>query len=59
MRQDQLLINSRDGRPTQSLYLSIINRQMILMLRAASEFGFRVEARQFEKEPDLRTRPCR
>jgi P27 family predicted phage terminase small subunit len=36
----KMLIKSPHGMPMQNPYLPIINRQMILMIRAASEMGF-------------------
>jgi len=41
MQQTQLLVKSpKQELPLQNPYLPIINRQMLLMLRAASELGF-------------------
>jgi P27 family predicted phage terminase small subunit len=41
MAQSQLLVKSpKQELPMQNPYLAIINRQMVLMIRAASELGF-------------------
>lgn len=41
LQQSQLLVKSpTQGVPQQNPYLPIVNRQMMLMLRAASELGF-------------------
>lgn len=40
LNKGALLIKTPNGMPIQSPYLSIINKQALLMLRAASEMGF-------------------
>lgn len=41
MQQTQLLVKSpKQDLPIQNPYLPIVNRQMVLMMRAASELGF-------------------
>jgi len=41
MQQSQLLVKSpKQELPMQNPYLAIINRQMVLIMRAASELGF-------------------
>jgi P27 family predicted phage terminase small subunit len=39
-QQSKMLIKSPQGHPMQNPYLPIMNRQYMLMLRAASELGF-------------------
>ena len=40
MQKEPLLVSSPKGYALQNPYLPIINRQMMLMMRAASELGF-------------------
>lgn len=53
-----MLIKTPNGMPVQSPYLSIINKQAAIMLKAASEMGFtpasrsRVEVTDDEQEAD-------
>lgn len=53
-----MLIKTPNGMPVQSPYLSIINKQAAIMLKAASEMGFtpasrsRVEVSDDEQETD-------
>jgi P27 family predicted phage terminase small subunit len=58
MQQSQLLVKSpQQGLPQQNPYLPIVNRQMVLMMRAASELGFtpcsraRIDAGNTERTP--------
>jgi P27 family predicted phage terminase small subunit len=53
-----MLIKTPNGMPVQSPYLSILNKQAMIMLKAASEMGFtpasrsRVEVTDDEQEAD-------
>lgn len=53
-----MLIKTPNGMPVQSPYLSILNKQAMIMLKAASEMGFtpasrsRVEVTDGEQEED-------
>jgi phage terminase small subunit len=40
MQRYGTVMKSPNGHPVQSLYLSIVNRQVEIMTRIASEFGF-------------------
>jgi P27 family predicted phage terminase small subunit len=58
MAQSQLLVKSpKQELPMQNPYLAIINRQMVLMIRAASELGFtpcsraRIDAGKIPAQP--------
>lgn len=58
MAQSQLLVKSpKQELPMQNPYLAIINRQMVLMIRAASELGFtpcsraRIDAGNIPQQP--------
>jgi hypothetical protein len=44
-------MKSPNGYPVQSLYLSIVNRQVEIMIRIASEFGFTPASRSRVPSP--------
>ena len=58
LNPDVMLIRTPNGSAQQSPYLAVINRQSVLMLRAAAELGYtpssrsRVQVDPDDKDPD-------